>query len=290
MTDGTGVTPLIMAAVKGQQRCVELLLDAGADRTIAMTGSAAGMTAVDAAKAMGHESIVALELGEGYTDTDVALFLTTMFPAPSPVERLLAEIPSASVRAKVSAAVAVIRGGARRLCLVRETIGNEGASTIAAVLAGSSLTTLDLAANKIGDKGASAIAAVLAESSLTTLELWGNYIGPEGAKAIAVVLAGSSLTTLSLNDNEIGDDGGLAIAAVLAGSSLTTLSLHRNNIYGSQGGVTSGPSGVRGELVKAWKAKRGHFIHNPVPGVSLLYLARRQIVGQSGLILSMHGE
>jgi ankyrin repeat protein len=63
-TDDTGFTPLMTAAYKGQQRCVELLLDAGADRTIAMTGSAAGATAVDAAKQERHESIVAL-LGGG---------------------------------------------------------------------------------------------------------------------------------------------------------------------------------------------------------------------------------
>jgi hypothetical protein len=44
---------------------VELLLDAGADRTIAATGSVAGMTAVDLAKHQGHESIVALLGGGG---------------------------------------------------------------------------------------------------------------------------------------------------------------------------------------------------------------------------------
>jgi ankyrin repeat protein len=61
MTDGNGTTPLIRAAIDGRQQCVELLLDAGADRTIAMTGSTyGGYTAGDWAKQQGHESIVAL--------------------------------------------------------------------------------------------------------------------------------------------------------------------------------------------------------------------------------------
>jgi hypothetical protein len=65
-TDGVGFTPLIMAAYKGRHLCVELLLDAGADRTIAMTGSTfGGKTAVDAARIGGHESIVALLGGGG---------------------------------------------------------------------------------------------------------------------------------------------------------------------------------------------------------------------------------
>jgi ankyrin repeat protein len=66
MTDGTGRTPLIWAAYKGRQRCVELLLGAGADSTIAITGSAAsGWTAAHLAKMGGHESIVALLGGGG---------------------------------------------------------------------------------------------------------------------------------------------------------------------------------------------------------------------------------
>jgi ankyrin repeat protein len=60
-----GITPLMIAAYSSQQRCVELLLNAGADRTIVTTGSTfGGKTAVDVAKQQGHESIVAL-LGGG---------------------------------------------------------------------------------------------------------------------------------------------------------------------------------------------------------------------------------
>jgi hypothetical protein len=56
----------MMAAYEGQQRCVELLLDAGADRTIiAATGAYGGETAVDWAKTGRRESIVVLLGGEG---------------------------------------------------------------------------------------------------------------------------------------------------------------------------------------------------------------------------------
>jgi ankyrin repeat protein len=62
MTDGSGRTPLMMAAHQGRQQCVELLIDAGADRFITATN---GKTAVDVAKKRGHGSIVALLGGEG---------------------------------------------------------------------------------------------------------------------------------------------------------------------------------------------------------------------------------
>ena len=94
------------------------------------------------------------------------------------------------------------------------------------------------------------------------------------------MLAGSSLTTLHLHHNEIGDEGAKAIAAVLAGSSLASLDLGLNNISGSQGGVVFGPLGVRGELVKAWKAKLRR---------SLLILGRAQIEGQSGTFVGLPG-
>jgi hypothetical protein len=163
-------------------------------------------------------------------------------PAPAPVEQLLAEIPLANVRAKVTAAVAMIRGGTKELGLGggrslwgNDRIDDEGAKTTAAVLAGNSLTSLYLSRNQIGAEGAKAIAAVLAGSSLTTLYLHLNGIGAGGAKAI-VSVAVSSLTSLCVDGNEIGDEGAEAIAAVLAGSSLTSLHLnHMHNEIGDEG-------------------------------------------------------
>jgi hypothetical protein len=156
---------------------------------------------------------------------------------------------TAAPRKIVADAISKIKGGATSLNLHYNKIGDEGAKAIAAVLAGSSLTSLalidpwsgilpqwwlSLIGNQIGDEGAKAIAAVLAGSSLTTLSLDGNKIGDEGANAIAAVLAGSSLTELRLYNSNIGDEGAKAIAAVLAGSSLTTLALGYNKI-GDQG-------------------------------------------------------
>jgi ankyrin repeat protein len=88
VTDVDGFTPLIVAAYIGQQRCVKLLLDAGADRTITMTGSAAGATAVDAAKQQGHASIVALlgcvSLVRSYYHTVLAILYSSHYTHPTP--------------------------------------------------------------------------------------------------------------------------------------------------------------------------------------------------------------
>jgi ankyrin repeat protein len=59
-------TPLVCAAAGGHVGCVEMLIAAGADRSIAMTaaeddiGGGAGMTALDLAKAKGHGSVADL--------------------------------------------------------------------------------------------------------------------------------------------------------------------------------------------------------------------------------------
>ena len=72
---------------------------------------------------------------------------------------------------------------------------------------------VDLGRKNIGVSGATAIAAVLPGSSVTTLGLRGNAIGDEGCKAIADKLPGSSLTKLYLGSNAIGDEAKAALTA-----------------------------------------------------------------------------
>ena len=73
---------------------------------------------------------------------------------------------------------------------------------------------VDLSGKNIGVSGATAIAAVLPGSSVTTLNLFSNKIGDEGCKAIADKLPGSSVTTLYLRDNyDIGDEAKSALKA-----------------------------------------------------------------------------
>jgi len=51
--------------------------------------------------------------------------------------------------------------------------------------------------NRIGDDGAKALAAVLADTQVSYLDLHGNSIGAEGAKALAIVLADTKVTNLN---------------------------------------------------------------------------------------------
>ena len=128
----------------------------------------------------------------------------------------------------------------------RIQLGDEGAIALAAVLAPTSINTLNLASNSIGAEGtnlytgtnlflnrknaARALAAVLSISSITVLNLSDNCIGGWGAKAMAAVLAISSITSLDLSDNYVGGGGAAAMAAVLPKSSITTLHLCSNSI------------------------------------------------------------
>ena len=119
------------------------------------------------------------------------------------------------------------------LALYGNTIGNEGATALAAgVAASSSLAELWLGKNYIGDKGAKALAAgVAASRSLAQLGLGINQIGDEGAKALAAgVAASGSLAKLWLQANSIGDEGAKALAGVAASGSLTILNLNGNTI------------------------------------------------------------
>jgi hypothetical protein len=99
-----------------------------------------------------------------------------------------------------------------------------------------------------------------AEKKTKEVEAWNAIVDERERKIVADAISKikGGATHLSLLHNQIGDEGAKAIAAVLAGSSLTWLHLGYNQITG--GGILSalfGPSGVRGELVGAWKAKPG---------------------------------
>jgi Leucine-rich repeat (LRR) protein len=114
-----------------------------------------------------------------------------------------------------------------------------------ALLAMTSLTTLNLEANQIGDQGARALAALTGLlrfiweamqsamtargrppqlTSLTTLNLSGNRIGADGARALAAL---NGLTSLNLAGHLTGADGARAIATL---TGLTTLNLAGNRI------------------------------------------------------------
>ncbi len=55
--------------------------------------------------------------------------------------------------------------------------------------------------NSIGEEGAQALAAVLSQTAIHTLNLSKNRIGNGGAVGLATVLSQSSIHTLDLNEN-----------------------------------------------------------------------------------------
>ena len=75
----------------------------------------------------------------------------------------------------------------------------------------SSLTALDLVRNKLGRDGASVLAAAESLGSLAELVLEDNRIGDDGARALAASDRLRPLTTLDLRGNDIGDDSARAL-------------------------------------------------------------------------------
>ena len=97
------------------------------------------------------------------------------------------------------------------------------------------LRTLHLAGNHLGARTAAPLAAALAESALTELDLSWNLLLAAGVEALALALQtkASSLQTLKLGWNGAGPKGGLALGAMLsANSTLTSLDVQHNNLDG----------------------------------------------------------
>ena len=125
-----------------------------------------------------------------------------------------------------------INNGSRKLNLVGNDIGDEGATALAAELKQMpNLTSLNLARNNIGDNGARDLAEGLKDTNITSLYLVWNDIGKEGVKALAEGLKQMhSLTSLNLAWNDIGDNGAKALAEGLKDTNITSLSLVGNKL------------------------------------------------------------
>jgi len=126
--------------------------------------------------------------------------------------------------------------------LQESDLGNEGASALATGLtqnSASAVRSLELSSNSIGEEGAQQLAALLsASTSLTRLDLTSNKLGARGTRAVMMSLHhNSTLTALSLRDNDVMEAGAAAVAAALEiNGTLSTLWLGKNRI-GDEGVV-----------------------------------------------------
>ena len=121
----------------------------------------------------------------------------------------------------------------------RDTIGDTGASAIAAALESMTsttsaiLTSLTFRNQGIGPDGAAALARVLMNNNngVQMLSLRGNEVGDAGAAALAgVVRAKTALAELQLDNNGISDDGASALAHALKDTlTITALSFENND-------------------------------------------------------------
>ncbi len=110
------------------------------------------------------------------------------------------------------------------------SIGVQGARSIAASSVFRNLTSLNLGGNDIGVEGARSLAASPVLHNLTSLDLSVNRIGVEGARAIASSPVLHNLRSLNLGINNIGAEGARAIAASKVLHNLTSLNLEVNDI------------------------------------------------------------
>lgn len=108
------------------------------------------------------------------------------------------------------------------------SIGDSGASSLAACLDQASLRILRLAYNKIGDLGAISLAFCLKDSCVTDLDLGSNEIGDSGAGSLAANLKSSCLRALNLRENCIREEGALALLHELSDSPVLRVHLHGN--------------------------------------------------------------
>jgi Ran GTPase-activating protein (RanGAP) involved in mRNA processing and transport len=106
----------------------------------------------------------------------------------------------------------------KSLDLRKESVGDEGAKVVAAILKeNSAIEFVRLGMNMISGEGAKAIADALKKNkTVRHISLSGNNIGVEGAKAIADSLKhNKTLQHIGLSSNGIGDEGAKAIAEAL---------------------------------------------------------------------------
>ena len=189
------------------------------------------MSELSVALAMHGESVTRLELARqmlvdpeaegGAEDTAGAQATYEMLDANRQITVVrLGENRFGPAQAAVLSPAAGAGSGLTALLLDKNTIGPEGAASLAVALVEpeSSLTELDLNSNGLGDGGAEALGgAVGNDPQLSILNLDSNAITPTGASALGQALRSNShLTRLSLRQNPLSDEGASAVAQALA--------------------------------------------------------------------------
>ena len=120
------------------------------------------------------------------------------------------------------------------LAIIKNPIGDKGATALATSLHISRLTDLTLWGCNINVRGALALSASPYLTRLNTLMLRSNLLFDAGATALASAPHLAQLTLLDLADNCIGDAGAAALADSPHLAQLTTLRLE-NNLIGEAG-------------------------------------------------------
>jgi len=133
-------------------------------------------------------------------------------------------------------------GSLKRLHLLNNMSGDEGAQSIASVLARCpAMEDFKMASSRVGAEGGVALAHALTSggSSLVSLDIHDNPMTADVAESFgAVLLRHAGLKRLNLNDTCLGDEGVKRLASALAEGvpSLEELEVELNEI--SEGGAT----------------------------------------------------
>ncbi|MFB6810223.1 gala protein [Streptomyces sp. NPDC056387] len=153
---------------------------------------------------------------------------------PAGLDPLLARLASGQdVEADETFPIGTLRADGR-VDLCKQGLGPAGAARVAAVAAGSAHARhLLLGTNSIGDDGARTLAdSLTAGHGLHTLYLGCNRIGPEGVAALAAALAeDTGVKALWLKRNPVREDGARTLAGLLRRNrTLRTLDLVNTGI------------------------------------------------------------
>jgi hypothetical protein len=147
-------------------------------------------------------------------------------------------------------AATIAESNVTALNLAKNSIGDYGMEALAQAIPGSTVTSLNLGANEISDRGAKVLAKMIQQTpSLCSLHLGGNMIGADGAADIAAAAALSPwLTVLDLGNNPIGAEGAEAVAQIVNAQMLTELDLRGDyaglNTIGAAGAEASPSTGA----------------------------------------------